>query len=209
MRAASLYMAPFRFLHAPSGWVEPSMGAILTAGTVGTRDGPLYGQVPGGITRWMAVPWQTDTASCRSGYETTYDPYVPTFWPARVPNQVLTRENYAIVMDAGQTEAARLAAFANRAAWVAPLGTGTYVDQINKMIEGFDHLGVVEVRPGPADPAGQALFPVEIQVEDQHVPVPDGKAAAALHGLPGAAAKATTDLSTIEKVRRFPHGLRR
>ena len=43
----------------------------------------------------MAVPWQTDTASCRSGYYLgygpRYDPYVPTFWPARVPNQVLTR----------------------------------------------------------------------------------------------------------------------
>jgi hypothetical protein len=53
--------------------------------------------VPGGISRWMAVPWQCDTASCRSGYDKADDPYVPTFWPARVPNQVLTAEDYAIV----------------------------------------------------------------------------------------------------------------
>jgi hypothetical protein len=39
----------------------------------------------------MAVPWQTDTASCRSGYDLSYDPYVPAFWPARVPNEVLTK----------------------------------------------------------------------------------------------------------------------
>ncbi|MDQ3677765.1 MAG: LodA/GoxA family CTQ-dependent oxidase [Actinomycetota bacterium] len=60
-----------------------------------------YRQSPGTVSRWMAVPWQTDTASCRSGYYLGYGPrfdrYVPTFWAARVPNQVLTRRNYEVV----------------------------------------------------------------------------------------------------------------
>ena len=32
-----------------------------------TVGGPLYFQAPGDLSRWMAVPWQTDTSSCRSG----------------------------------------------------------------------------------------------------------------------------------------------
>ena len=77
-------------------WSLPRAGADQQFRNI--PNGPLYGQVPGGITRWMAMPWQTDTASCRSGYDKTYGPYVPTFWPARVPNRVMTKENYAVVI---------------------------------------------------------------------------------------------------------------
>jgi hypothetical protein len=224
VRTATMYMAPFRFGHAPAGWIEPGLGEILTSSSVTITNGPLYGQVPGGISRWMAVPWQTDTASCRSGYTPAYDPYVPTFWPARVPNQVLTKESYAIVMNSEAPTPDRLAAFAGRASWIDPLGNTSYTDQINNMIKGFDHLGVVEVNPGPTDSVGKTLFPRVIQVEDQHVPIPDGTAGApktvvhqtmvtprprlagALGTAPG---QAPLDLSGIEKVRRFPHGLRR
>jgi hypothetical protein len=221
VRTATMYMAPFRFGHAPLGWIEPSLGEILTSGSVTIPNGPLYGQLPGGISRWMAVPWQTDTASCRSGYTPAYDPYLPTFWPARVPNEVLTRENYAIVMNAELPAQDRLGAFANRAAWIDPLGTESYTDQINNMIKGFDHLGVVETNPGPTDDVGKSLFPPMLQVEDQHVPIleqDDAKPKSILHktmvtqrrrlsaSSPG---QATLDLSGIEKVRRFPYGLRR
>ena len=100
MRIAGLYMAPFRLAHAPPGWIEPAYGPVLGADLINLPNGPLLGgQLPGGITRWMAVPWQTDTASCRSGYLKSYDPYVPTFWPARVPNQILTRADYDIVLN--------------------------------------------------------------------------------------------------------------
>ena len=52
----------------------------------------------------MAVPWQTDTASCRSGYgwpgnATPNDTFIPTFWPSRVPNDVLTEGGFAVVTD--------------------------------------------------------------------------------------------------------------
>jgi hypothetical protein len=200
MRTAGIYMAPFRLVHAPPGWIEPEYGPALGANQINLPNGPLLGgQLPGGITRWMAVPWQTDTASCRSGYLKSYDPYVPTFWPARVPNQVLTRADYEIVLDPEKSIDARMAAFARRASWLRPLGSKSYTDQINNMIAHFDHMGVVETRPGPAS----GPFPQVMEVEDLH-PVARAFAAAV-----GPRAAEEVDLSGIDKVRRFPHGLRR
>jgi hypothetical protein len=216
VRHASMYMAPFRLLHVPEGWIEPQLGEVLTPDSVTILNGPLYGQVPGSLTRWMAVPWQTDTASCRSGYDTAYDPYVPSFWPARVPNQVLTRQNYDILMDAHKPLAERKAAFANRAAWIEPLGANSYTDQINNMIRHFDHLGVVEELPGPTD---TSELPRVVEVEDQHRPIPDDalkqrsatKPSGSHVGVKPHAGRsaADVDLRNIEKVRRFPGGLRR
>lgn len=170
VRTASMYSAPFRFEHAPKDWIAPGLGESITYDAITLPHGPLAGQQAGGITRWMAVPWQTDTASCRSGYDQQYDPYVPSFWPARVPNQVLTSENYDIVMDKSKPLSERQAAFANRASWIEPLGNTGYTDQINNMIKHFDHLGVVAVRPGPErDDPEHRHFPAHIEVEDQHV----------------------------------------
>jgi hypothetical protein len=201
MRTPSLYMAPFRLAHAAAGHVGPELGNPLTPAVVTEVGGPLFGQVPGGLTRWMAVPWQTDTASCRSGYDKSYDPYVPSFWPARVPNEVLTAESYEAVMNERLSPEARREAFAKRVNWLDPLGTGDYVDVINAMVAHFDVLGVVEVRPGPPD----GCFPATIEVEDRHAPVTGAAEAPAL----GSAPRQPVAWHQIEKVQRFPHGLRR
>ena len=217
VRSATMYMAPYRFKHAPEGWIPPGLGEILTSDSVTIPNGPLYGQEPGSITRWMAVPWQTDTASCRSGYDKKYDPYVPSFWPARVPNEVLTNENYAIVMDKSKPMEERTAAFASRASWIAPLGTASYTSQINNMVQGFGNLGVVQVLKGPED---TAEFPKLIEVEDQHIPIVDTatdkvkaaeKLTVARPAVRGSAppVEREVDLSGIEKINRFPGGLRR
>lgn len=196
MRNAGLYQAPFRIAHAPAGWVEPDYGPVMYPEIRRLPKGPiLAGQLPGGLTRWMAVPWQTDTASCRSGYATGYDPYLPTFWPARVPNQVVTQDDYKIVMDQGQPIGDRLAAFARRSSWLTPLGGGCKIDQINNMIAHFDRMGIVEVRDGP----GTEGLPAVLEVQDiVATPVPTA--------LPGRAED--VDLSDVDKVRRFPQGLR-
>src|SRR5208337_1277542 len=149
VRQISMYRSPFRLAHAPDEWVEPDYGLTLTFVRASAPDGCLGPQLAGGLSRWMAVPWQCDTASCRSGYDKTYDPYVPTFWPARVPNQVLTLADYQAVMDKKLSLAERQAAFARRADWNAPLDlSASYVAQINTMIAHFDRMGVVESRPG-------------------------------------------------------------
>jgi hypothetical protein len=178
----------------------------------------------------MAIPWQTDTASCRAGYDKSYDPYLPTFWPARVPNQVLSETAYQIVMDTALPLSERLAAFANRASWLEPLDLDkSYTYQINHMIHYFDQMGVVEVRPGlPDDPN----FPGEMQVSDQletsawrtdNVLQPAEKTAdsdvearriakrltlrTADRSGEALADSGPTDLTQIEKVNRVPHGL--
>lgn len=202
VRQIAMYRAPFRLAHAPADWVEPDYGMTLTYAAAAAPDGCLGPQVPGGISRWMAVPWQCDTASCRSGYAKAYDPYVPTFWPARVPNQVLTREDYAIVMDEAQPLEARQAAFARRADWDAPLDLkASYITQINNMVAHFDHMSVVESRPGPSDGA----FPAVMEVADRLEPIGGSR----LLKRTLADDSGVTDLSTIDKVRRLPRALHR
>ena len=168
MRSSGMYMAPFRLKHAPA---TPPVNAIYY-GPVMSNDvlplakGPILGgQVAGGVTRWMAIPWQTDTASCRDGYTTEYDPYLPTFWPARVPNNILNEARYEQAMDKGIPEETRLQAFAFRSAWLDNLpldgGAANYTNQINSMIKYFDKLAVVQKRPGVPDDRN---FPNEMQV---------------------------------------------
>lgn len=194
MRQAGLYMAPFRLAHRPKEWIEPDYGAVLTPDNI---DGPCGAQIAGGITRWMAVPWQTDTASCRSGYQKSYDPYLPTFWPARVPNQVMSQQAYETVIDESLPIDDRLSAFARRAAWIRPLGNISYQDQINNMIKDIAQMGIVEVREGPKDSVG---FPSTLEVE-QLPPSPAGKRLFAAAIVPEEFED--VDLTTVEKARHL------
>lgn len=168
MRTAGMYMSPFRLLHAPK---NPKVnttyyGAAMSSDIFTLAEGPLLGgQVPGGITRWMAIPWQTDTASCRDGYTSPYDPYLPTFWPARVPNNMLDEERYKEAVDPNVSEETRRQAFAYRKAWLDDLpldgGEVNYTNQINSMVKYFDKLAVIQARPGVQD---NPNFPKEMQV---------------------------------------------
>jgi L-lysine epsilon oxidase C-terminal domain len=157
-----MYAEPYRWRHRAKADPEPDYGSTLTSAEALSYNGPLYTQFAGSVTRWMAIPWQTDTASCRSGYEPQYDPYLPTFWPARVPNQVLSDENYRKVMNTKLPRAERVAAFNTRSDWDRTLGVG-YEHQLETMVQHFDRQGIVEVRAGvPDDPD----FPPVMQVED-------------------------------------------
>ena len=152
MRHGSMYRAPYRIRERASGKNEPSYGKNLTQEDVLRMDGPLYDQGPGDLTRWMAIPWQGDTAYCRSGYAMEYDPYVPTYWPARVPNQVLTEIDYQTLSDKSRPMDERIAAFHNRPAWLRQLPSQNPApEQMAYMIQHFGELGVVEARPRPAD----------------------------------------------------------
>jgi hypothetical protein len=153
VRHATMYQAPYRWRHRDRHTPEPDLGPYLTPIGVSTFNGPLYGQSPGSITRWMAVPWQTDTASCRSGYDKTYDPYLPTFWPARVPNQVLSQHNYALATNPSLSREERLEAFQQRDDWndtLGPAGPDGH-QQLLHMVEHFDQQALVLVEPGVTD----------------------------------------------------------
>jgi L-lysine epsilon oxidase-like protein len=224
MRHTTMYMAPFRLRHRATGELEPSLGTQLTPQAAAQVDGPLYGQSPGTVTRWMAVPWQTDTASCRSGYYLgygpRYDPYVPTFWAARAPNQVLTQRDYEIVMDETRPLADRAAAFERRAFWMRWL-SGTYLQQLNEMVDSFGKLGVVQTMPGPANGAFGRNLLVETDVGFEgdvdprrnlltmHVPEArdPARADAAIAGALDASGEDPEHVTAgyIEKVDRFGH----
>jgi hypothetical protein len=151
MRHATLYSAPFRIRPRPEGQEERFYGNFLDQTIALGADGPLGEQGPGTITRYMALPWQGDTATCRSGYDPKYDPYLSTFWPARVPNQVLDEADYEIAMDEARPRAERLAAFHRRVDWeFSVLGQLNYPEIAESMIANFDRLGIVEKRPGPS-----------------------------------------------------------
>jgi hypothetical protein len=77
---------------------------------------------------------------------------------------------------------------------------GNYLDQINSFIGNISQMGVVEMREGPTnDPA----FPAMIGVQDVP-PAPPPQLEAVLARTPAVA----DDLSRIDKVRRFPFGLK-
>ena len=156
MRHASMYSKPFRIRHRAAGHAGARLRpAARPSRSRSQHDGPLYAQGPGDITRWMALPWQGDTAFCRSGYDPEYDPYVPTFWAARVPNQVLTEEDYQ--------NGHRHRAAARASAWppsiIGRRGCGrstapVVAEVMMRMIAEFGALGIVEARPGVKDDPG-------------------------------------------------------
>ncbi|GAB4195923.1 MAG: LodA/GoxA family CTQ-dependent oxidase [Roseiflexaceae bacterium] len=144
MRHLTLYDSPFRISLRPAGQPEPDYGPTATQASLLAADGPLYQQGPGDISRWMGLPWQADTAYCRSGYDPDYDPYAPTFWPARVPNHVLTTQDYALVTNTDLPYEQRLQAFSQRTDWNAPLH-GTIPQQMEQMVKIFGSMGLLEV----------------------------------------------------------------
>jgi hypothetical protein len=165
VRHTSLYSAPFRIRHRAPGEVRPDYGPTLTPEVALSPTGPLNEQGPGDLSRWMGLPWQADTGFCRSGYQTptySYDPFVPTFWPARVPNQVLTEAAYERVLDPALPREARLAAFTDRASWVRWLDAPTTAGQMEQMVRLFGDMGVVMLREGVE---GDPDFPPVMGVE--------------------------------------------
>ena len=184
MRIASMYASPFRLKHARplkgsdkkgpgkanSGQKgngkkgEPDYGEVLTPTKALSPEGPLTENWPGSVTRWMAVPWQTDTVSCRSGYQygdTPVDPYLPTFWSARVPNHVMSMQDYETVIDETLPIAERTAAFFSRADFFRDVDQSEYQQTLQTMVDNWQHLGIVTELPGPGD----SDFPLYFKVE--------------------------------------------
>jgi len=162
MRVASMYASPFRLLHRSGA--EPDYGPQLTPQAALAANGPLAGCVPGSVSRWMAVPWQTDTASCRSGYQygdTPVDPYLPTFWAARVPNHVMPEQSYRRVLDGSLSLEERREAFFVRAQFFRDIDRSTTTETLDQMVQNWFRLGVVTEQPGPGDPDFPDVFKVE------------------------------------------------
>jgi L-Lysine epsilon oxidase N-terminal/L-lysine epsilon oxidase C-terminal domain len=168
MRQPSLYSGLCRLrVRGASDPHEPNYGHVLTPARALGRDGPLHRSGPGDITRWMAVPWQTDSANCGSAYpQSTVQPPklpdLPTFWPAIVPNTILTELAYQRILDTELPAADRQASFHGREAWNRHLPS-QYQVRNNRMVTDWYRLGFVTPHSGPSDPA----FPTQIYVETE------------------------------------------
>lgn len=198
IRHVSMFTAPYRIKHRPPDEPVPDYGKQLTPTEALSWGGPLYAQGPGDLSRWMAVPWQADTASCRSGYDPTYDPFLPTFWPARVPNQVLSVKEYEEALK-GKTPEEQLRHFRTRTDWYDILSKDSRV-AINQMVAYFGHLGVVEAHPRPA---GNTTLPPIVYVESKPQPLPPPTPPAGVSFAAAAPEEAPVPFHESEKVRRF------
>jgi hypothetical protein len=158
-RRKRLWSGPFRIKRRKGS--EPDFGPSLSPSEALGAKGPLAGSVPGAITRWLSLPWQTDAINCRTGYQPSIDTLLDTFWAGRVPNHVLTQADYAIVMDTGRPLKERRAAFRRRKAWWRGMLTSSYIASLNRMVARWDELGFVIERPGPGDAPFPATFAVE------------------------------------------------
>ncbi|MEM7156811.1 MAG: LodA/GoxA family CTQ-dependent oxidase [Myxococcota bacterium] len=149
MRRASMWKAPFRLNVLPEGQQpRDDFGPILRPDVCLGPDGPLNASGPGSLTRWMGTPWQTDSASCLSGYDASYYLPLPSFWAARIPNQVLSRFSYEKSIDPAGTPVQRQRFFSQRSDWLrdlAPSGNARRQD----MVENWWKLGIVVPMPAP------------------------------------------------------------
>ncbi len=95
LRNKLMWEKPFRLKTVKEGEsTKLDFGSLLSPAIALAADGPLSVSGPGALTRWLGVPWQTDEASCLSGYDTTTYLPLPSFWAARVPNQILSEGSY-------------------------------------------------------------------------------------------------------------------
>ena len=174
MRVPSMWQKPdplpFRLNILPPD-VEPEddFGTILTPSIALGPDGPCAASGPGTLTRWMGVPWQTDEASCLDGYNTsTYLP-LPSFWAARVPNEVLSMESYERLGDPALPELQRTKHLDYRQIWLRDLEKGSgssYQGRINNMVKQWNLLGIIAEHPAP-EAAEAPGWPQRYWVETQ------------------------------------------
>ncbi|AXG71646.1 L-lysine 6-oxidase [Kordia sp. SMS9] len=149
MRVKQMWKKPYRLNVVAEGEATdldfgPLLSPSIVLGEVSLgKDGPLAKSGPGALTRWLGVPWQTDEASCLSGYDLTLYLPLPSFWAARVPNQVLSEDSYKRSIEAENLNIAqRLKHFDYRQDWLRDLGS-VYQTKINHMISEWHELGII------------------------------------------------------------------
>jgi len=169
MRVKSMWKKPFRLNVLLEGEApQDNFGSWLAPKIALAENGPLAASGPGTLTRWLGVPWQTDEASCLSGYDPSTYLSLPSFWTARVPNQVLSEQSYQRLRDSNLNLAQRLKHFDYRQDWLRDFGTN-YQRKINKMVEEWHQLGIVLEHDGPENNS-EGFFPKQIGVETDRGP---------------------------------------
>lgn len=163
IRQPMLYSAPFRLRRRGSTNAapgrsrmraaqkrEPDYGPLLDSKITLASNGPLSATEPGDLTRWMPLPWQADAATCGSAFQPQLDPFLPTFWPARLPNEVLAWQTYRRIIDPDTPALEREQLFLNRAEFFRSL-PGGFLSVLNVFNDQWASFGVLSVQPGLGD----------------------------------------------------------
>jgi hypothetical protein len=161
LRIRTMWERPFRLRVHSATPDRRDFGSSISRKNVFAPRGMLAGASPGDLTKWLGVPWHSDGASCRSGYQRRISTVLPTFWPARIPNQVLRDADYKIVLDRSRPLAERMAAFHRRHDWERFIAKPTRPPTLKLMISEWWKLGMIVERPGPGD----SHFPQSFKVE--------------------------------------------
>jgi len=156
MRIIHMWKEPYRLNVLPEGEaIQLDYGPFLTPEFTTSAKGPFAANGPGSLTRWMGVPWQTDEASCLSGYTlSTYLP-LPSFWAARVPNQVLAEDGYLRIQAANVGVAQRLKHMDYRQDWLRDI-EADHLQRLQNMVDDWHELGIItkQVQPIPNNSEG-------------------------------------------------------
>jgi hypothetical protein len=186
-------------------------GDTLTPAVCTGPGGPFEGLAAGALTRFLGVPWQTDGTSCNSAadYEPSTFLSMPTFWGARVPDQVLAVENYdrARALDPKKYATQAQKHFMHRVDWLRDVRGTVYYQRLVNMINEWWQLGMIVSVPNPP-----GYLPQETRVEQGRHPDQAGSDAkrqlvAAVENLPElplARAEVLAAILKPEPVRRPP-----
>jgi len=153
LRLSTMWEGAYRLRSLPEGQpVRQDFGAVLKRETALAEDGPHGATGPGSLTRWMGTPWQTDEASCDSGRAYTPSLFLstPSFWGARVPNQVLPFEAFSIATAPDQTALQTQRYFSIRRNWLRDIDSSNYLARIDRMVSRWWQVGLVTMKSPPS-----------------------------------------------------------
>jgi hypothetical protein len=151
-RLPIMWDSAYRLKTLPEGAiVQQDYGETLSVETALSSNGPHGASGAGSLTRWMGVPWQTDEASCNSGMIYSPELYLssPSFWGARVPNQVLSMDAFNLAKSPDLTAQQKDRHFSNRHLWLRDINGAGYASRIDDMVSRWWRLGLVEAQIPP------------------------------------------------------------
>jgi hypothetical protein len=174
MRLPRLWKRPYR-LNVLTGDhpARQDYGPTLTPAACTGPGGPYDGVAAGALTRFLGVPWQTDGTSCNSSSDYFPSTFLsmPTFWGARVPDQVLASANYerAAALDPETSMTQIQKHMMLRVDWLRDVRDTDYYGRLKNMVGEWWQLGMVLPVANPP-----AHLPADTRVEQGRHPMAAG-----------------------------------
>lgn len=163
LRNKCLWEKPFRLkIATKDAPMADDYGPQLTGAICKLATGPLQGVGPGALTRWMGLPWQTDAASCLSGYARSFYLPLPSYWAVRIPNSVMSHVAYKRLSAPNTNQTQKLKHLHRRQSWMRDIESSDYNRRLNNMVNRWNELGIVAPLKGV-----QGIYEETMYIETQ------------------------------------------